>query len=207
MAMRRPSAPIASEPPSDTDRPLFLRRLRFGLWICLCVYLLFGLYILDEPGLSSSTRSAIATMRFACAAVFGAALIALRMPWRIRPVPLGVLCIALVAVSSGASGVLLPRDNALVPMSFVVQSLFTAALVPWGVGAQLAVVLVQAAALATNTYLVGGSFAGLGEPLPVLTFVSFAVSLVHRLRVHVVSGRHRGARTRAQPGGRRAAPQ
>jgi signal transduction histidine kinase/CheY-like chemotaxis protein len=107
-----------------------------------------------------------------------AELVAVRFPaGRAHPLALGAFAITLVSISSGISGVLLPQDNALVPMSFVVQSMFTATLIPWGLGAQTSIVLIQAATLVANTYATTGGFEALGQPLLALAFVSFAVSL------------------------------
>ena len=173
-------APASSldDSPSERVHSLFVRRLRFGLWICLLIHLLFGIYILSEPGVADSVRAVVAVLRFGCAAAFAAALLGLRHATvRAAALPVAVLAVGLVTVSSGISGVLLPQDNVLVAMSFVVQSLFTAALIPWGLGAQAAVVAVQAVTLAVNAYLVTGSLAALGQPVPVLTCVAFGVSL------------------------------
>jgi PAS domain S-box-containing protein len=156
---------------------LFVARLRVGLRICIVVYLLFGVVVLLEPG-EPSLRTAVAVMRFACAGVFVALLAAIRFAaFRAHPLALGVFAIVLVTITSGASGVALPQDNALVPMSFVVQSMFTATLIPWGVGAQLGIVSIETATLAANVYWTSGGFAALGQPLFALAFVSFAVSL------------------------------
>jgi signal transduction histidine kinase/DNA-binding response OmpR family regulator len=157
---------------------LFVDRLRVGLWICILVYLLFTGVVLFEAEVSISLRLTIAFVRLLCVGVFVAELLAVRRsPGRDHPLLLGVLAITLVSVTSGISGVLLPQDNALVPMSFVVQSMFTATLIPWGVAAQAAIVLVQAATLVANVYASSGGLEVLGQPLYALAFVSFGVSL------------------------------
>jgi hypothetical protein len=157
---------------------LFVRRLRVGLWICLLIYLLFGLVVLWLPGPSPAVRSAVALIRFFCVAVFAAELAALRSAQaQHRPVPFGVLATTLVSVSSGVSGVLLPEDNLMVPMSFVVQAMFSATLIPWGLGGQILIVAIQTLTLVVNAALVYGSLAPIGQPLYILTFVAFGVSL------------------------------
>ncbi|HSD11244.1 MAG TPA: PAS domain-containing protein, partial [Candidatus Binatia bacterium] len=171
-------APETRDQLSERIQQLFVQRLRVGLWICLFVYLLFGIVVLVEPGVSISLRAIVALMRVGCMAVFAGELWMLRQPaGRDHPIRLGLIAITLVSVTSGISGVLLPQDNPLVPMSFVVQSMFTATLVPWGFAAQLAIVLIQTATLVANTYATSGGFAALGQPLCTLAFVAFFVSL------------------------------
>jgi PAS domain S-box-containing protein len=171
------SARDTREELDERIRLLFVERLRVGLRICVLVYLLFGLVVFVEPGVAMPIRAAVASLRLACVAMFTAELLALRRdPWRRRPLALGLLAISLVSVSSGVSGVLLPQDNALVPMSFVVQAMFTATLVPWGLGGQLAIVVIETLTLVANTHATSG-LAALGQPLFALTFVSFGVSL------------------------------
>ncbi len=159
---------------------LLVQRLRVGLWLCLLIYLLFAFLILGDAGASPAVRLQLALLRGGVAAAFAASLVALRWPAvRRRALPLGVAAMILVAVSAGISGVLIPRDNILVPMSFVVMSMFTAALLPWGWRAQALIVVVQIATLAVNAVLVpGGRLASLLEPTPLLAFVAFAVSMV-----------------------------
>ena len=162
----------------ERTNDLFVRRLRVGLWICLLVYLLFGLVVLWMPDVSPAVRDAVALIRFFCAAVFAAEIGALRFPpARRRPAALGLLAITLVSVSSGVSGVLLPDDNSMVPMSFVVQAMFSATLIPWGLGGQVLIVAIQTLTLLVNSAVVYGSLAPIGQPLYILTFVAFAVSL------------------------------
>ncbi|MBX3026935.1 response regulator [bacterium] len=171
---------------------LLLQRLRVGLWLCLAIYVLFIVIVLADLQATPDVRLQIALLRGLCAAAFAAALLALRRP-AVQPyaLPIGVAAMILVAISAGASGVLIPRDNALVPMSFVVMSMFTAALLPWGWRAQALLVAVQAATLVVNALLVPGGGAGaLLQPTLLLTFVAFVVSLVvarevsrHRARI------------------------
>ena len=171
---RSPAADLLNPPPQD----LLLRRLRVGLWICLLIYLLFGLEVLFAADLSSGTRVGVGLLRLGCAALYAAALFALRLDAvRQRPLTVGLASIALVAVSSSISGLLIPRDNVLVPMSFVVQAMFTAALIPWGWAAQLFVAVIQMLALAANAWWLTGSLAALATPTLLLAYVAFAVSV------------------------------
>jgi PAS domain S-box-containing protein len=175
-----PADPTASiqEELRERVNQLFVQRLRVGLWICLFVFLLFGVYVLKAPGVEPQARSVVAWLRFVCGAAFAVTLLALRIP-AVRAVrlPIALAAITVVAVSSGISGVFIPKDNMLVPMSFVVQSMFTAALIPWGIAAQAVIVVIQVVVLAVNTYLITGGLLALGQPVPVLAFVAFAISL------------------------------
>ncbi|MDX2170167.1 MAG: response regulator [Deltaproteobacteria bacterium] len=176
------SAAASPTPAESADglQALLVRRLRIGLWSSLVIYLLFGAYAFVTPGVSEAVRLELGVVRLACAGLFAAGLLALRRPsMQARALPLGVASICLVAVSAGLSGVLIPRDNALVPISFVVLSMFTAALVPWGWRTQAFIVAVQVLSLVVNAALVpGDGLATLVEPIQLLTFVAFGVSIL-----------------------------
>jgi PAS domain S-box-containing protein len=165
-------------PTADPLQELLLRRLRAGLWICLLVFLLFGALVLVVADLTPAVRATVTSLRLVAAALFGAALFALRYEAvQRRPLTIGITSIGVVAVVSGVSGVLIPNDNVLVPMSFVVQSMFTAALIPWGWVAQLAVALIQALVLAVNSYWLTGGVDAFASPTLLLAYVAFAVSV------------------------------
>jgi PAS domain S-box-containing protein len=164
----------------DALPALLLQRLRIGLWTCLAIYLGFGAVALTDGSMPPETRWPVALIRGLCAVAFALALAALRRPAaRRHALQIGVASIILVAVSSGISGLLVPRDGALVPMSFVVMSMFTAALVPWGWRTQSLVIIVQFLTLVALAVLpANGHAAALLEPAALLTFVAFGVSVV-----------------------------
>ncbi|MGH9143759.1 MAG: hypothetical protein ACRD2I_21705, partial [Vicinamibacterales bacterium] len=156
-----------------------MRRLRIGLWICLAVYFLFALYVVGAPEATPGVAWQVAWLRLACAAAFGAGLAALRLAVvRQHALAMGLGAICLVALSSSLSGVLIPQDNVLVPISFVVLSMFTAALVPWGWRTQAAIVAVQIGALALNAWLLEAGASALLQPTMFLTLVAFGISIL-----------------------------
>jgi PAS domain S-box-containing protein len=159
---------------------LLVRRLRVGLWTCLAIYILFTALALGEEQVAPEVRRELAALRAGCAAAFAVGLMALRRPSVQRhALRVGLAAMILVAISAAVSGVLVPRDNPLVPMSFVVMSMFTAALVPWGWGAQALLVAVQSVVLAIGALLIpGGGLGMLLQPMMVLAFTAFAASLV-----------------------------
>jgi PAS domain-containing protein len=159
-------------------REFLIRRVRVGLVICIIVYLLFAVQVLLRAGVAPALAVDISLMRAGCAAIFAAGLLALRRPTgRRAAIAVALISIAVVAGSSALSGVLLPQDMALVPMTFVVQAMFTAALIPWGLGAQLISVVIQFLALAGATAAVDGTFTGLTDPVHLLALVSLGISI------------------------------
>jgi len=169
----------AADGPSDSLLELLVRRLRIGLWICLTVYFLFAAYVLGAPDVASDVAWRVAWLRLGCVAVFAAALLALRVAAvRQRALAMGVAAICVVALSSALSGVLIPKDNVLVPISFVVLSMFTAALVPWGWRTQTWIVAIQIGALVLNALLLPAGAPALLQPTTILTIVAFGISVL-----------------------------
>jgi len=154
----------------------FLRRLRVGLWTCILIYLLFGLQSLSTA--TGPQGRLVALIRFGCLAVFALELVALQWAaFRAHPVPLALFANALICATTAVSATLLTRDAALAPMAFIIQCMFLATLIPWGLGAQLAIVVIEVLSLVFIEYWVNGSMALFAQPPLLMTFTAFAVSI------------------------------
>jgi len=179
---------------------LILRRTR----VMLC----FGLGAVAAFTLANhlwSTRPPLWTdvMNLIMAASIGVAFVGFRLPLiQRRPVPF-VLLIFTVGTAARALAGVWHGDVAPTAIILVTLALTTAATLPWGLGAQIAVATIATGAIGLNSYLVDGNF---GPPpghaaatvvVGMVVSVALAVELQrHRVQMHVDNLRRRQAEAR-----------
>ena len=168
---------------AKTDQ-LLAERLKAAFWVIL---LALGLYALRDVRLMWAQVPRLYLIKLIEIAVLVAVRLRLRDPrsWA-RAVPLAVLCISSIYVMTAASAIL--RDDIVsTPLAFTVLAIASAALLPWGLWAQLASVVVAALALLWNVYAVTGNHAGtFGYPA-----VAMAVASIGSLYVAYQLQRYR----------------
>ncbi len=166
-----------------TDQ-LLVERLKAAFWVIL---LALGLYALRDVRLMWAEVPQLYMIKLIEIAALVAVRLRLRDPriWP-RAVPLAVLTVSSIYVMTAASAIL-RHDITSTPLAFTVMAIASAALLPWGVRAQLASVVVAGAVLLWNMYTVTGSHtATFGYPA-----VAMAVALIASLYVAYELQRYR----------------
>ena len=140
--------------PGDGVDELFVRRMRAGLVIVFCG---FTLYALLDLRLNAAILKPLYLIKLVQFSTVLAALVALgqQRPLSRQPVLLAYMAATIFYVTIAVSGVL--RDDVVTTaLIFVVLSMGTAILLPWGPVPQLATALIAILALLWNTHAVGG---------------------------------------------------
>lgn len=141
---------------------LVAQRLRVGLLIILFA---LGIFALAELILNRAERLILGLVKLVQVGTVGALLAALRAPsGEHRGVPLALVTVGMLCSTAVASNIV-RHDVATTVLFFMLLSMGTATLLPWGVGPQLATVGMAGLALLVNvraTY--GGLAATVGYP-------------------------------------------
>jgi PAS domain S-box-containing protein len=167
-----------------TDQ-LLVERLRAAFWVILVA---LGLYALRDVRLMPAQAPSLYLIKL----IEIGALVAVwwglrhRRTWP-RAVPVAVLTVSSIYIMTAASAIL-RRDLASTPLAFTVLALASAALLPWGLRAQLASVVVAALAMLWNVYAVAGTHhAAIDYPAVAMAVASIAsLYVAHELQRHRV---------------------
>jgi PAS domain S-box-containing protein len=170
------TAPAAAEAIRSELSDLIVRRLRLGLGAFLASVVLF---VVADHWLMAATPRWADWLNAALIALTAAGMWLSRRPIALgRAVSFGLLTVALICGSRALAGTL--RDD-IVPTAIVcvIVALTAGATLPWGVGPQLAALVIAGLSIATNAYLV----AGMSVPQAA---AQFAAAVVAALMVSVV---------------------
>jgi PAS domain S-box-containing protein len=175
----------AAVPPicESTDR-LLIQRLRAGMWILLFAIALFGVAELTFDATRLPQLYAVKGLQLV---IFLALYFAVRQPdsWK-WATPMALVGAAALCVTAAASNIL-RHDVVVTPLLFVILTMGTAVIFPWGFLPQLVTVAVAAAMLAWNIHAVTGSLSGADGYF----LGAVAVALVGSLYVAREMARHR----------------
>ncbi len=153
-----------STPPLDPDardNARLARRMRIAITLCVAPILLYAVF--DLALLPHEQLALYWGLKLGALAVIGvaAALLRQRRPYsRTRLIVVGLTCVTAMYALSTTSAVLAGDAETTAIMSMAV-TLATATLLPWGVGAQAAVVLIGGVATAVAFYGANGDLSGL----------------------------------------------
>ncbi len=178
------TAPDTGKSIREKTDQLVVERLRAAFWVILFA---LALYALRDIRLMWAEVPQLYLIKFIEIGALIAVRLALRNPrtWP-RAVPLAVLTVSSIYVMTAASAIL-RHDVTSTPLAFTVVAIASAALMPWGLRAQLASVVVAALAILWNVYTVTGTHeATLGYPT-----VAMAIGSIASLYVAYELERHR----------------
>ena len=171
------------------ERRLLATRLRAGLGITLAALLLFATAdLFHRP----ANLTLLLTIKAGLALIVASAALWLRRTMSVTALTaIAVVVVTLTYLTSAVSGVL-TSEIASTPVLLVVFSIAAAAALPWGIGAQLATVVVALAATAATAVAVTGGTAVL------VTYPAIAIMIALSGSVYVAweHDRHRAARGR-----------
>lgn len=154
--------------------PLFVERLRVGLWLVLLAIVLF---VFADVVVWRGRIPALHVSQLIQTTAILVVLRALRFPWiRERAVLITLLMVTLHCVTGAVAGILTHNDHTTA-LLFVVLAMATATLLPWGVAPQLVTATVAVVALGWNVYAVSGSLALFGYPSTVAVLVAASASV------------------------------
>jgi signal transduction histidine kinase/CheY-like chemotaxis protein len=157
----------------DTKQ-LLVGRLRVGLWIMLLGTLL---------AMTAALLSPPANLRIECLIDSVTAVVVLTLLWslrvaalRERALTIALLTVATECISAATSGV---AAHDLLPTALIllVLTLFTATLLPWGIGPQLVTVGMATIATLWAVYMETGRLAAIVSLTGIMTAAGFATSL------------------------------
>jgi PAS domain S-box-containing protein len=134
----------------EEESAVAVRRLRIGFGAILAASSVMTVADLfqQRPGLEVLLLSKVALLT-----LLGLFLVGLRWTWmQRRPTLVGLLAVAITCFSVAALGVL-RGDEATARLMLVLVALGAAAILPWGIRAQLATAAITIAAMLLNTYL------------------------------------------------------
>jgi two-component system sensor histidine kinase/response regulator len=169
----------------EADR-LLVERIEAAYWLLLFA---LGLYALRDLRLMRAEISQLYFIKLMEVVALTAVRLAVRNPVnQRRAVPLTVLTVSSVYVMTAASAIV-RHDVMSTPLAFAILAVGSAALLPWGLRAQLTSVAVAAVTLLCNVYAVTGSYyAAVGYP-----GVAWAIGSVASVYVAYELERHRVA--------------
>jgi signal transduction histidine kinase len=183
---RRPDASVTVEASTSYEAAtasLLAERIRRALALIALSIVLFGLLELWLQHASHGSFAAVKLVQLATLAAVAGAL--RRTPsWR-RCIALGLVTAVEVCVTLALSGVL-TDEVASAPLLFIVLTMASAALLPWGVGPQIATGATALAALGVNVASVSAIPPGFGY-----TAVAATLACVASVYVSHTMDRHR----------------
>ncbi len=189
--------------PTEADRTLvreetaslLVERVRLGLWIIVCVNVLYA--VADVlAGRPDILRLLALKLLLVTSMVAGLRLLRTRITWR-SAVSIGLAALAVSYSTSMLSG-MLAHEVTMTRANCIALAVVSALLVPWGAGPQLATVVMAGATVLAHAYLVYGKLAGtLGYAgLPVV--VVLAASVYGAAQLQTVIGQRVIQRKRAE---------
>jgi signal transduction histidine kinase/DNA-binding response OmpR family regulator len=153
---------------------LLVERVRAGLWIVLSGVVVFTLADLVFNPTRLAPLYAVQLVEVsAIIAVFAALRPADSWKW---VVPLALVFVSVMCVTSATSDVI-RRDVTTAPLLYIVLTMATATLLPWGVRAQAVAVTAAGAASLWNVYMVTGGLGAATNIATVAVVVAFGASL------------------------------
>jgi hypothetical protein len=141
----------ASSSLHDESQPLLIARIRVGALLVGLSILLYGMLELWQQRAPLAAFFAVEVVQIAAIAIVWLALDRAGS-WR-RTVLLALALVAEICVTLAISGIL-TREVASAPILYVLVTLGTATLLPWGLAPQAATVVVAVASLAINAAVV-----------------------------------------------------
>jgi two-component system sensor histidine kinase/response regulator len=153
---------------------LLQQRIRSGLWLVLAAGLLFLLTNLAFP--ANEAAWVLLLLLVQVAAVSTALVVFRRAIARDLGVSIALAVIAVVSFTAAAAAILSDNDAAN-PLLFVLLTMGSATLLPWGVRPQLAVVGIATGALLWNLHAVSGSLEAFGHPTAATVLLALATSI------------------------------
>jgi signal transduction histidine kinase len=186
--------------PDAQDNVRLARRMRIAITLCIAPILLYAVF--DLALLPYEDLAVYWGLKLAALAVIGvaAALLRQRRPYsRARLIVVGLTCVTAMYALSTTSSVLAGDAQTTAIMSLAV-TLATATLLPWGIGAQLAVVAIGGVSTALAFYGAYGDLYGLVRYPTVGLVIGMGVSVY----VAAEFDRSRKALTQRQQEQRRA---
>ena len=142
---------------AEQHHSLFLRRLRVGFWVIVAAS---ALTTIEDFRTYRDAFAVLLAIKLGLIATASLLMVAsIRIPaLRARPVLIGLLGVSVVCLATAVLGII-RGDVATTSLVLVVAGLATAAVLPWGLRAQLAAVAIAAAAMAGSSYAVLGHLA------------------------------------------------
>ena len=154
---------VSTEEPAhriDEATEVLRRRLRLGLILCLVPTLLF---MLADLHLSREHLGALWGLKSAGLVVLGVVLAALRRPLERRSAIAMGLAIAVTLYVISTLSAFITRDPLTNPLLTVTIAVGSATLLPWGVGAQWALVAISAMTTVATVVVSTGGFAAVAS--------------------------------------------
>jgi len=159
----------------EKARPLLIDRLRSALWVCLALY---GLFVVHDLIFARDRLGPLLAVKAMQIGVVGAVLLALRQERIARhALALALSVTAFMAFAATVSAIV--RENTSShALLFVVLTIGTATVLPWGVRAQGAMVAICGLLLGWDFHALGGSLlASIANPAVGAVLTAAVVSL------------------------------